>query len=233
MRPNGCILLVLDDGTGSIDVRYWDIDDSNNGWHHDLEGPQQHQKKPLSIGDYCEVLGRIKTMTAGTKYSCNCLGNDVRFGCIREIHASSVCTMNRNHSTNTNGEILHWVKCLNFTRDVQDNKVKSEQQKLTSLGDSITKSMMNSESVQCFESESWSNNFIERKCCQTSQLFRKAMLYCHCEATLETLDSSFTHRDALLQHLLDMEAELRHLSQSQCSHGATLSSTKESIDLIG
>ena len=93
-RPNGCILLVLDDGTGSIDVRYWDSDDSN--------GPQQRQKKPLSIGDYCEVLGKIKPMTAGTKYSCNCLGNDVRFGCIREIHASSVCTMNRNHSTNTN-----------------------------------------------------------------------------------------------------------------------------------
>ena len=49
----------------------------NNGWHN-LDG--QQRQKPLSIGDYCEVLGKIKTMTAGTIYSCN-LGSDVRFGC--------------------------------------------------------------------------------------------------------------------------------------------------------
>jgi len=171
---------------------------------------QQHQRKSLSIGDYCEVLGKIKPMTAVTKCTCSYLGNDVRFGCIREIRDLSVCTMN--HSTNTNGEILHWVKCLNFTQDVQENKVKRNA---SISGCWITQFIMNSDCVKCFESGLSSYNCLERKCCQTPQFFRNAMLYSHCEATLKTLDPSF-----------------RYVSW-WIGHDTTLPSTEDCIGLIG
>ena len=223
-RPNGCILLVLDDGSGAMDVRYWD--DSYNYNDADLVGLHRPQID-FTVGDYCEVLGKIKAMSAGEKSKQNMIRTpmntslDVRLGCVREVHASSVCFMKRS----TNGEILHWLKCLNFSRDVRQNKINSGRDMLHLLGDSISSSILAMENTD-FESES--SNILERKCCQTPQRFRRDLLYCHCEGTLETLDSSFTYRDAFLNHLLDMETKL-----VQASHSAYPSFTEDCIDLIG
>ena len=225
-RPNGCILLVLDDGTGSIDVRYWD-DSYNNNAAFDLVG-LEHQTN-LSVGDYCEVLGRIKAMSAGTKSHCSISGFidedtmlDVRIGCIREVHASSVCSRN----LNTNVEILHWLKCLNFSKNMQQNKVKNGKDVLPLFNANIASSILSTDNT-VLESESC--NILERKCCQTPRRFREALLYCHCEGSLENLDPSFRYRDALLNLLLDMEAELQQLPHNS----AYKSSIEDCIDLIG
>ena len=224
-RPNGCVLLVLDDGTGFIDVRYWD-DSYNNDVTDDLIGLKQQTN--LSVGDYCEVLGKIKTMTAGTKSHCNISGLidedaplDVRIDCIREVHASSVCSRN----ISSNGEVIHWLKCLNFTKNVHQNKVKNGKDVLPLLNANIVSSILSTENTAL---ESESNNILERKCCQTPRRFRESLLYCHCEASLVTLDPSFRYRDALLNLLLDMEAEFQHWHDS-----ANKSLMEDCIDLIG
>lgn len=222
-RPGGCILLVLDDGTGSVDVRYWDEAHNHNG-AYDLIGLQK--SITLNVGDYCEVMGKIKAMTAGTEImlGVGAAANDadaqldVRTGCIREIHASSVCVMNQS----TNAEVVHWLKCLKFTKDVQQGKVKNGKDVLPLLSDSIVTSIFTENTIV------ETGNILERKCCQTPQRFRKALLYCRCEGTLETLDPSFVYRDALLNKLLDMEESLQHIS-----HSAYASSTEDCIDLFG
>jgi hypothetical protein len=220
-RPNGCILLVLDDGTGSIDVRYWDDSCNQSGAFDFME-----LQKPaaFAIGDYCEVLGKIKSMTAGAKSFCKWVNPanslDVRLECVREVHASSVCVMNQD----MNSEVVHWFKCLKFTQDVQQHKIKGGKDVLPLLSDSIVSSIFSAD----YTVESESSNILERNCCQTPQRFKRALLYCHCEATIETLDPIFRYRDALLNKLLDMEDKLQTQSRSEYH-----SYIEDCIDLLG
>lgn len=221
-RPNGCILLVLDDGTGSIDVRYWDNSHQSGAFDFmELQKPAD----AFAVGDYCEVLGKIKAMTAGTKYFCTWVDSsvdapDVRLGCVREVHASSVCVMNQR----MNGEVVHWFKCLKFSQDVHQQKVKSGTDLLPLLGDSIVSSILSAD----YTVESESSNILERNCCQTPQRFKRALLYCHCEGTIEKLDPMFRYRDALLNKLLATETKLQTSSQSEYH-----SYTEDCIDLLG
>jgi len=236
-RPNGCILIVLDDGTGSIDCRYWDESCNHNSaydlslLHSEHERSKNREKFSFVVGDCCEVLGKIKSMTAGTKHSCDNFGAfastwDIRFGCIREVHASSVCLIGREQG---NSEIVHWLKCLKFSHEAQQ-KIKSGKDVLSLLGNSITSSVLSVDGSSDFNvgTEIGPSNVLRRECCQTPQRFRNALFYCHCEGTLETLDSSFRYRDALLDRLLDTEAELLHSSHS--NHASYI---EDCVDLIG
>ncbi|KAL7477031.1 hypothetical protein ACHAW6_002849 [Cyclotella cf. meneghiniana] len=237
-RPNGCILIVIDDGTGSIDCRYWDEQYNHISGkdlfllHSEHERSRNRETFSFVVGDCCEVLGKIKSMTSGTKHSRDNFGSfdsttlDIRFGCIREVHASSVCLIDRRQG---DSEIFHWLKCLKFSREVQQT-IKSGKDVLSLLGKSITSSVLSVDGSSDFNlgTETGPSNVLGRECCQTPRRFRNALFYCHCEATLETLDSSFRYRDALLDHLLDMEAALLHSSHS--NHASYI---EDCVDLIG
>jgi hypothetical protein len=186
----------------------------------------QQQSLNFNVGDYCEVMGKIKAMTAGEKSSFHRMESlsaelDVRFGCIREVHASSVCSM-RQYS---NGEIVHWLKCMQFSRDVSQNKIKNGKDTLHFLSKSIVTSIVSTEMTDL---DLKSRNIHERKCCQSPQRFRQALLYCHCDATLVNLDPSFHYRNAVLNCLLDMESKLHHTSH--CEYAPY---TEDCVDLIG
>jgi hypothetical protein len=163
-------------------------------------------------------------MTAGAKSFCKWVNPanslDVRLECVREVHASSVCVMNQD----MNSEVVHWFKCLKFTQDVQQHKIKGGKDVLPLLSDSIVSSIFSAD----YTVESESSNILERNCCQTPQRFKRALLYCHCEATIETLDPIFRYRDALLNKLLDMEDKLQTQSRSEYH-----SYIEDCIDLLG
>jgi len=259
-RPNGCTLIVLDDGTGSIDCRYWDSsgNDAFNlppllSEHATINNKRRGFR--FVVGDSLEVMGKIKTMTAGTSTNDKCkLSNrsatpmEVRFGCVREVHASSACLIGEGQTrmaNQWNGEVVHWLKCVKFSRmaggsksnaSFDDDKkssctIRNGKDVLPLLGETISSSILSEESIgfSNFDSNTIGNgSVLKRKCCQTPYRFRSALFYCHCEATLEVLDSSFRFRDALLNRLLDMEARLQRSSESFFP-----SVTEDCMDLFG
>ncbi|KAL7465539.1 hypothetical protein ACHAXS_005860 [Conticribra weissflogii] len=251
-RPNGNTLIVLDDGTGCIDCLYREeFFGSNNAYlnsffaeHEQLEiSSQTNQRKKFycgerfTIGDSLEVMGKIKALTAGNVVNgalckdlekCNsCL--EVRFGCTREVHVTSVCNAGFGISRTTkhrNGDIVHWLKSIEFSKKME-NSIRNGKGVLPLLGNQISRSILNN-SNSCAYTNLKSNTILNRKCCQTPMRFRKSLFYCHCEGTLETMDPKFHFRDALLHRLLDMEERLK--SPEDCSYR---SATEDAMDLFG
>jgi hypothetical protein len=243
-RPNGCTLLVLDDGTGAIDCRYWDTSVNLNSAYNlppllpEHETSNKRRGFRFAVGDSLEVMGKIKVMTAGNTNNDQCILSDysaipleVRFGCIREVHATSVCLIDEGQTrmaNQWNGEIVHWLKCMKFSQHLSSTnggRTRNGKNILPLLGDKISTTIM-SESGDLFGNNN--NNVLDRECCQTPHRFRSAFFYCHCEATWETLDPSFCFRDAFLNRLLDMEAQLQRSSDS-CFPSAT----EDCMDLFG
>ena len=243
-RPNGGTQIVLDDGTGAIDCLYWDnSDDSTSAYYLPPLLPEHETSNKrggfrFAVGDSLEVMGRIKVMTFGKENNDQCMLSDhsevpleVRFGCIREIHATSVCLIEEGQTrmaNQWNGEISHWLKCIMFSRKCRltnDCTVRNGKDILPLLGDNICMSI---ESSSCDLGGNDNNNILDRECCQTPRRFRSAFFCCHCEATWETLDPSFCFRDALLNRLLDVEAQLQRTSDSSFP-----SATEDCIDLLG
>ncbi len=242
-RPFGCTMIAVDDGTGSVDCRYWD--DSQSGEKmFDVTPSDSSNKRRCSrfvVGDSLEVMGKIKVLTAGSANDTHKISRystiplDARFGCVREIHATSVCVINEGHSRMANqwsGEVVHWLKCMNFSRKCKQSVIMHGTDFLPLLGERIFNSIV-SDGIGDFSGlgkarGNENNNVLNRKCCQTQDRIRRAFFYCHCEATLEILDPSFRYRDALLNRLLDMEAQLKCASDS-CFPGAT----EDCVDLFG
>lgn len=242
-RPNGCTLIVIDDGTGAIDCRCWE-EPSNSAFHLPALLPQ-HQLSinrnnglRYDIGDSVEVMGKIKTLTAGSASSAagsTLSGNnttaqlEVRFGCVREVHATSVYAIDKQQTSIANvqnSESVHWLKCINVEKDVstQNSTMKNGKEVLSLLGHKISSSLLRDGDSTTIGK----TNVLVRQCCQTPQRFRHELFYCHCEATLETLDSTFSFRDAVLNHLLDCESELHHIGS--CLYQ---SATEDCMDLYG
>ena len=271
-RPHGCTLIVLDDGTGFIDCRLWDNSDTSNTNAYNLpallpehEPPnndnnkrrREQQQHRFAVGDSIEVMGKIKVMTAGyivnnnDNHRCNNNSDtiipplEVRYGCIREIHATSICVINdgpTKMSNQWNGEIVHWLKCMKFIKQCSISRlddgrrqtivIRNGKNVLPLLGETIVTSILNGTGGNGSNGGSSNfdkrNNVLDRQCCQTSHRFRNAFYYCHCEATLEVLDPTFRFRNALLNRLLDMESQLQRLSDSYYP-----SSTEDCMDLLG
>ena len=260
-RPHGCTLIVLDDGTGLIDCRLWDNSDAGNTSAYNLpallpehEPPNKREQCRFAVGDSLEVMGKIKVMTAGhianNDNQCSILSDrsaaatipplEVRYGCIREIHATSICVINdgpTKMANQWNGEICHWLKCMKFNeqcKSMNDGRqivIRNGKNILPLLGETIVTSILNNNGGS--SSTGGGSNFdkrnvIDRECCQTSRRFRNAFYYCHCEATLEVLDPTFRFRDALLNRLLDMESQLQRSSDS-----CFPSTTEDCMDLFG
>jgi hypothetical protein len=239
-RPNGCILIVIDDGTGSMDCQCWD-ESSNSAFHLPALLPQhkissRRNGLRYDIGDSVEVMGKIKTLTAGNasiSAGATMAANkraplEVRFGCIREVHATSVCVIDKSQTSIANvwnSEAVHWLKCINVENDIRKNStMKNGKEVLSLLGEKISSSILRDGDSTTIGKK----NVLVRQCCQTPKRFRQELFYCHCEATLETLDPTFYFRDAVLNHLLDYEAQLQDIGS--CSYQ---SATEDCMDLYG
>ena len=248
-RPNGCTLIVLDDGTGSIDCRHWDESQSGNvAFNLPALLPDHEAASALrnfAVGDSLEVMGKIKALTAGhisDRYKHLSNGHsgppfEVRFGCVREVHATSVCLIGKGETRDANqwnGEIVHWLKCMEFSRKCNSmnvtNCIRNGKGVLPLLGKTIASSILGNKSISDFSNldQAGSSNILNRKCCQTPYRFRSAFFYCHCEATLEALDPNLQYRDALLNRLLDMEGQLQ-----RCTDSLYTSATEDCMDLYG
>ena len=65
LRPNGCVLMVLDDGTGSINVCCWDNSCDSSDYVTNERGIAK--RFSCNVGDLCKIMGKIIALTAGTK----------------------------------------------------------------------------------------------------------------------------------------------------------------------
>jgi len=250
-RPNGCTLIVIDDGTGAIDCRYWDNSQSDNSAFKLRPLLPEHatiNKRSgfrFAVGDSLEVMGKMKALTAGhTNDKCklsdhSAIPLEVRFGCVREVHATSVCLIGEGQTrmaNQGNGEIVHWLKCMEFSQQcnaidaTKNNCIRSGKNVLPLLGETISSSVLGngSSDFSNLDKAIGNTNVLHRKCCQTPRRFRTSFFYCHCEATLEALDPSLQFRDALLNRLLDMEARLQRSSDSLYP-----SATEDCMDIFG
>jgi len=246
-RSNGCTLIVLDDGTGSIDCTYWDDSHSDNVAFNlppllpEHETTNTRRGFRFAVGDSLEVMGKIKALTAGVINAEFKLPTDrssapleVRFGCVREVHSSSVCLIGEGQTrmaNQWNGEAVHWLKCMEFSKQCNENRprIRNGKDILPLLGETISSSILRDESAGCSNLEkAGSDNVLHRKCCGTPHRFRSAFFYCHCDATLEALDPNFRFRDALLNKLLDVEAQLKRSTDS-----SDPSATEDCMDLYG
>jgi hypothetical protein len=239
-RPNGCTLVVIDDGSGSIDCRCWDDLSSSSAFHLPALLPQHKELLHRNglrydIGDSVEVMGKIKTLTAGNSASSiidtgDTTPLDVRFGCIREIHATSVCVINGRQSISAanvwNGEAVHWLKCIHVENEIRkrNSTIKNGKEVLSLLGEKLSPSILSDGDSTSIGKK----NILSRQCCQTPQRFRQAFFYCHCEATLVALDPTFYFRDSVLNHLLNCESQIQDIES--CWHR---SATEDCMDLFG
>ena len=246
-RPNGCTLIVLDDGTGAIDCRYWDDSQSHSAFNlppllAEHETIKKGRRCRFVVGDSLEVMGKIKTLTAGTSTGTLSTSSttrlEARHGCVREVHASSVCLIEKGQTrmaNQWNGETVHWLKSLNFfskqcntTNSTSKIRLRNGKDVLPLLGAAISNSILGDGSCDYtnLDRANDSNTVLHRKCCQTVAIFRYAFFYCHCEATLEVLDPNLQFRDALLNRLLDIESQLQHTSDTTFP-----SATEDCMDL--
>ena len=212
----------VDDGTGVVDVACWDddSDDSPQGNAFDLPPllPEHQRLKRrkcgFRVGDSLEVMGKIKTLTAGEPASQPGLGA-ARCNCTREVVVKSICISTTDR---WNAEALRWLTAMQFAK--QADSIGTGGDVLSLCGDRIKSSVVLDGDMLVDR-----DFVVNRRCCQTSRRTRLAFYYCHCEAKLESLDPTLFFRGALIDLLLEME--------SRESGVGCVSATEDCLDLIG
>mmetsp|Transcript_1135 Transcript_1135/g.2612 ORF Transcript_1135/g.2612 Transcript_1135/m.2612 type:complete len:425 (+) Transcript_1135:202-1476(+) len=224
-RANHNTAIVVDDGTGVIDVAYWDDhdshDDSPQGGAFDLPPllPEHQRLKRrkcgFRIGDSIEVMGKIKTLTAGEPASQLGIGA-ARCNCTREVVVKSICISTTDR---WNAESLRWLTAIQFAKQADSMNIGAGGDVLSLCGDKIKSSVMMDGDMLVDR-----DFVVNRRCCQTPRNHRESFYYCHCEAKLEPLDPTLFFRGALIDLLLEMESK---------SDLACKSATEDCLDLIG
>ena len=220
-RANHNTSIVLDDGTGAIDVAYWDDDSQESPQGSAFDLPPilpEHQrlkrrKSGFRVGDSIEVMGKIKTLTAGEPAPQLGVGA-ARCNCTREVVVKSICIATTDR---WNAESLRWLTALQFAKQAD---IRAGGDVLSLCGDKIQSSV-----VMDGEMLVDRDFVVNRRCCQTPRRLREAFYYCHCEAKLEPLDPALFFRDALIDLLLEME--------SRGSDASCKSATEDCLDLLG
>lgn len=140
-RANGCILYVIDDGTGLVDCLHWDNDnddDDDNGLLPSLTGRTSTGRSNdmlLPAGTLVRVMGRIQCVAVGDVVETVCVQatgdvgggggntkNNVKAWCrvnaaVREIHASLLEPVTNNYRSRAtplsmDRESQHWLDCV-------------------------------------------------------------------------------------------------------------------------
>lgn len=237
VKSNGSCLYLVDDGTGLVDVMAWADSDvyrlpplveSNNDTSRYKVGDRVRvlgKIKCVSIGAVRETVNQGGTML------------EIR-DCVREVHATRITALhpsrkslnleshfwlrcsqflqqleNRSDlndetehgpSVGANGGDAEYDQLLHQTwKESIGNGVDVLQQ----LGPEIrAKALLRMDFPSRDDAVGAWRLFGTGCTCQLS--FKESLLYCHCHATLDSLDSQFVFRDALLEFLLQMETNL-------------------------
>lgn len=225
-RSGGSILLVIDDGTGLIDVLTWE--DQELYKLPPLTPFGDTIESTLTIGMIVSVHGRIESVAVEEEEHTQ--GEHKIRSAIREIHASRVHQIEapsaQQDSLDT--ESQHWLRCLKFS--TQPNFTGKDA--LQMLGPDIRGQVERRENFPAADDliGEWR---VFGANCQCDLAYKYPLLYCHCLASEEAIDPNLLFRDALLNHLLDLESategkELRFLYQDIYGHPRLLSIAEKS-----
>lgn len=214
------ISYILDDGTGWVDCLAWQENPENiyslpsiAGFHGATE------KSKFCVGDRVRVFGNISCVNVSdTSQELDVNGTllEVR-NCIHEIRVTFMERLSSSETANDlDWEANHWIKAIRATKPAtggNNRGLKNANNTLEWLGPKIIKDVKNREN---FPSASDSRGAwkVFGVACKCKLPYQHVLLYCHCTATTEALDSNFAFRDALLGYLLEMEKE-HHKSQQQ------------------
>ncbi len=194
------LLYVLDDGTGLIDCLAWTNNSANDIFHLPslLAEGSNKATKDVGIGDIVRIFGKIQCVTIHGE---NNSGNEPFV--IREIQASLVERIDRI----SNEEARHWKACADHEKAMARDPTKfNALSYLKQLGPDITNQVEGRRNLPSNDDKlgEWR---IHGTSCTCVLDYKVELLYCHCLAKVESLDPELVFRDALLNHLLQVQTK--------------------------
>lgn len=193
---DGANLYVLDDGTGLIDCLAWSTKNENDMFHLPSLLPDNDACKPIGLGDVVKLFGKIQCVTIKQEHD----SRQEPF-VVREIMATMVERID-----DANEETRHWRACAQreaaLARDpTQFNALGYLKQ----LGPQITQQVQRRQHLPA-KDDTLGEWRIFGTSCKCTMEYKEDLLYCHCVAKVESLDPKLVFRDALLRHLLRVQA---------------------------
>ena len=243
-KSNGLTLYLIDDGTGLMDCVLWDESD-----YYKLpplvDDDIGEDKARFVVGDMVRVMGslRIVSRTGLREQTCDAAGTawEVHDG-VREIQVTNMehiaaKTQNANPRRYcADPEHEHWVKCVEWKQRYGGKNATTIQNgvdTLRLLGPKIARHALEQSDFPSAEDDvgAWR---VFGTTCQCEVPYKEALLYCHCQATVEQLDPVWTFRDAMLVTLLQLEQQLTsieplHFSYQRILNDQALQSIAKSI----
>jgi len=214
-RKGGCMVYILDDGTGLIDCVNWPSNiDSNAQDPYNLPSlacplDDEEHRDIFQVGDLVRVFGKIECLASTTKSKTTFAttqegkrrkGN-TDDGCdetsiVREIHANIIEPV-ENYGFS---EAHHWIDSSRL--DPVD--IRSC---LDAVGPKIRLQIDNRVDLPAADDKLFSWRVFGVSCsCNLS--YMEDLLYCHCQAKAEPMDPLYRFRDALLHKLLSMQSRM-------------------------
>jgi hypothetical protein len=193
-RRDGSMVYVLDDGTGMIDCVQWSTVDSQDIYYLPcLDSGENERHKSFVVGDFVRVFGKIDCLASIGDKKIN-----GQHQIIREIQASIIETVK-----DVASEARHWQQCMAKTP-------KSIQSWLDQLGPEIQSQVDQRVNLPAADDTLGLWRVFGPSCrCEVD--YKDVLLYCHCQATPISLDTSLRFRDALLHHLVEAQKNNRKM----------------------
>jgi hypothetical protein len=242
-KASGCIIYVIDDGTGLVDCLYWDNNEGN-----DYDGlpslTGRSDSRMLQPGVMVAVMGRIQCVAvdemaettvhvqaAGGIKSCR-----IR-AAVREIHASSVEPITTFTSRATpfsmDHESRHWQDCIRIQQQLvyaaattpfptsSSGAMLNALDVLQVLGPDISAQVVDQTNLPAADDTVGAWRLFGTHCKCLNTVVKRDLLYCHCIATPDKMDPEFRYRDRLLEKLLQAELQQQQQPQSDSDEQGT------------
>lgn len=233
-KSNGLTLYLIDDGTGLMDCVLWDESDYYK--LPTLVGGDGGDDQPrFAVGDLVRVMGNLRIVSRSglREQICNADNGtvwEIHDG-VREIqatHMEHIAPNKQNSRYCADPEYQHWIKCVEWKQRYQGKSATTIQNgvdTLRLLGPEIARHALEQSDFPSADDDigAWR---VFGTTCQCDVPYKHALLYCHCQATVEQLDPAFTFRDAMLMKLLLLEKKLVSIEPLHFSYGQVLNDSE-------
>ena len=217
-KSNGLTLYLIDDGTGLMDCVLWD--ESEYYKLPSLVGDDVGDDQPrFLVGDFVRVMGNVRIVAfSGLREQVSNVDGtvwEIHDG-VREIQATRmehIAPKQQNaipYRYGADPEYEHWIKCVEWKQRYRSKSATTIQNgvdALRLLGPEIARHALNQSDFPSADDDigAWR---VFGTTCQCEVPYKQTLLYCHCQATVEALDPTFSFRDAMLMKLLVLEHKL-------------------------
>ena len=197
---DGGVVYVIDDGTGLIDCLHWQDNDDDGLLSLTQTEPERNI---LTVGTFARIFGRIECAAISVASATH--ENSPLPTCIREIHATAVLDVRKSEGEPYIGgedfESRHWKRCI---EGISPERLLPPETIINHLGADITQQITERISLPAVDDSdgSWR---VFGSLCSCNLTYKQNLLYCHCQATQETLDPDLKYRDSLLRELIGLE----------------------------